>query len=557
MLNLILSIIVAVLTIQGQGMLFNTIIGNRKSNYKDFNETCIFGLIFLSFNILFVNFFLPIDKLIGTLFIFTSSIYFLYNFYLSNSKKKYLKNLLILVLITFFLLAFSTVNRPDAGLYHLPYISIINENKIIFGITNLHFRFGHISIIQYLSSSLNSFILPKEAILIPLALIFSSSILFIFQNLKNKLKQNEFYHSVILFFFLIFSIYSFNRYSGYGNDAPSHLFFLIFIIYIILQNKIDINFFGKISLLAVYLFTIKPFMIILSPIVIYFFFKIYKFSFLFDRKVIFASIFLIIWILKNIITSGCIIYPISKSCISKIAYLDLEKTKIEEIAGQAWSKDWINYEEKNFDIEGYSKNFRWISTWSQNHFKVVVLKFGPFLLFIISFILIFYLNRDKNKNINKHTLCISNYIFFLFLFLLTLVWFTKFPIYRYGSSFLAVFFIFTGCHFIKKLSFASNEKKIKNIINFTVIFAIILFSLKNFSRIFNNTNNVWPQIYSLKNNFIKKSIEFDKILLNDGGYYFYSSGELCMYSSSPCTHVEHDDISSSKVLNYYKVFYKN
>ena len=71
----------------------------------------------------------------------------------------------------FLLICCSTVNRPDAGLYHL-YTSIINENKIIFGITNLHFRFGHVSIIQYLSSAFNNYILPIEAITIPIALIF-------------------------------------------------------------------------------------------------------------------------------------------------------------------------------------------------------------------------------------------------------------------------------------------------------------------------------------------------------------------------------------------------
>ena len=204
MLNLILSIIIVILTIHGQGMLFNRIINLEKNYYKNFNETFIFGIIFLSFNILLINFFLPINRIISTIFLATSLFYFFYNIYFSRFKKKYLKKIFILTIITFFLLAFSTINRPDAGLYHLPYISIINENKIIFGVTNLHFRFGHISIVQYLSSIFNSFILPKEAITIPLALIFSSIIIFIFESLKKQLKKDQFYLSIILFFFFNF-----------------------------------------------------------------------------------------------------------------------------------------------------------------------------------------------------------------------------------------------------------------------------------------------------------------------------------------------------------------
>ena len=38
---------------------------------------------------------------------------------------------------------FDNTNRPDAGLYHLPFINIINDSKIIIGSNNLEFRFGH------------------------------------------------------------------------------------------------------------------------------------------------------------------------------------------------------------------------------------------------------------------------------------------------------------------------------------------------------------------------------------------------------------------------------
>ena len=558
MLELILSIGIVIITIQGQGILFNKIINNTKSNYKNFNETFLLGIIFLSFNVLFINFFIPINKLIGSIFLLISSGIFFSHFYLSNLKKKYLKIITILIIITFLLVAFSTVNRPDAGLYHLPYISIINENKIIFGIANLHSRFAHISIIQYTSSIFNNLALPKEIITIPLALIFSSAIIFIYQNLQDTLIKKKTDQSIILFFFIIFSIYSYNRYSAYGNDVPAHLFFQIFFIYIIFQEKNDVNFLGKIILIASFLFMIKPFMIILFPIIGFFFFKTEKKLYiLLDRKIIFSLVFVFLWIVKNIIVSGCAIYPISKTCIGNIQYFDAKKTKIESISGEAWSKDWNNYKEKKYNIDEYNKKFRWLSTWSQTHFKIIIEKFGPFVLFLVIMNFVFFLCRDREQKKINNFLKINYSILIFFLFSLTFIWFIKFPIYRYGSSFLGVLFIFIFHFFIKKSSFLTKQKVIKDIISFVVILAIIGFSLKNSTRIVKNFNkNFWPQIYSLENNLLKKSQKFEKIILNDGGFYFFSNGKLCMYSNSPCTHIRLDNIVFSKILSY-KVFHNN
>ena len=559
MLTLIFSITTVIITVYGQGVIFNNIFNKIESNHKNFNETLIFGIIFLSFNVLVINFFLPISKYVGTIFLIISVICFFFIFFRSSHKAKYLKKILILNILTFLLVAFSNINRPDAGLYHLPYVSIINENPIIFGIANIHFRFGHISIIQYLSSIFNNFILVREAILIPLAIIFSCIIVLIYSNLQKNLKSKNIHLSIILFFLIIFSIYSFNRYSSYGNDAPAHLFFILLIVNTILQKKTDIKFFSNIFLFIVFLFLIKPFMVILAPVIIYLFFKIkIQISDLFDRKIIFSSAFLFFWIVKNIITSGCVIYPMSLTCSNYFDYYDSVKTNVEEISGEAWSKDWVNYEEKQHTIEDYNKNFNWIKTWSDNHLKKVIEKFGPFFLFVLLFSLIFFIHRNQKKRNYKFLLCIEIKFFLLFLFFWTLIWFLKFPIYRYGSSFLSVLCIFISIFFLKEYSFSRNFHVIKKIINCTIIFGVIVFFLKNSYRIIDNPeqNFIWPQIYNLSYNKQIKPQNFKKISLNKGGYYFFSNGELCMYSNSPCTHIKLDDISFSKKFNYYKIYLK-
>ena len=69
-------------------------------------------------------------------------------------KKKFkIFTLVITTIISFLLILLSNINRPDAGLYHLPYISLLNENKILLGSANIHFRFGHISL-QYINDIL-------------------------------------------------------------------------------------------------------------------------------------------------------------------------------------------------------------------------------------------------------------------------------------------------------------------------------------------------------------------------------------------------------------------
>ena len=123
-------------------------------------------------------------------------------------------------------MAKSNIYRPDAILYHLPYTSILNEEKIIFGLSNLHFRYAHVSIIQYLSSFFNNFIFGYKGITFSIAIVASSVIINFLAYLIKYLKNRKFdFHFFYLFFILIFISYKMNRYGEYGNDAPTHFLF--------------------------------------------------------------------------------------------------------------------------------------------------------------------------------------------------------------------------------------------------------------------------------------------------------------------------------------------
>ena len=148
-----------------QGLVFYTLLGKiliRKSDYNFFEITLV-GAIFSSFLALFVNFFFALTQNINFLI-------FLLIFLLSFKKifkidLKEIKLILFISFIAFGITIFDTVNRPDAYLYHLPFTHIINESKIILGLSNLHFRFAHISLMQYLSAFNYSLITNENAIL--------------------------------------------------------------------------------------------------------------------------------------------------------------------------------------------------------------------------------------------------------------------------------------------------------------------------------------------------------------------------------------------------------
>ena len=108
----------------------------------------------------------------------------------------------------------------------MPYIKILNDEKILFGLSNLHFRYGHISIVQYLAAISNNIIFGENGIVFAQVLIASSVIInFLSKIYYYNKSQNYNFHFFFLISASIFIAYKMNRYSEYGNDAPSHFYF--------------------------------------------------------------------------------------------------------------------------------------------------------------------------------------------------------------------------------------------------------------------------------------------------------------------------------------------
>ncbi|WP_440613974.1 LIC_10190 family membrane protein [Candidatus Pelagibacter sp. HIMB1748] len=557
MIEIIILSLISSIILFSYGLVFCYLSFNQKiSDNINFYETSLFGVIFLSFIALLINFFLPLNKIVGTFSILTGLIIFVFFIFKSKNVKTSIKFLLYTSLISFVLIVLANVNRPDAGLYHLPYISIINESKIILGVSNIHFRFGHISSAQYLSAIYNNILFSTSSITMPLASIASIFIMFTVKEFLKSFNSNKFY-SLIFFFIFIYVILSFNRYSSYGNDAPAHFYYL-FLIIVLLKisklKKIDEIHFYKITYISVYLISLKVFMGLtgLIPLFLFFYSKIKK-QILINKNFVLCTLFFSSWIIKNILTTGCFIYPIKSTCIAKLSFYDDRNISNVISASEAWSKGWSDQNPKIFDQKQYNENFNWLSTWSNHHLKKIFEKTLPLIIFLTITIIFFYYNFFKSggKNKNDYKINSSLKLIIVFNLIFLLFWFLKFPLYRYGSSFVCLTIILLAFFICKKVNFFIYKKYF----NFIIILAFFGFFSKNSIKIIDNFNQdyfeyPWPRIYSLKDE--DKNIEknFQIIKSRNQNLYYYSSGELCMYSRPPCTNFKLNQIEKINKFSF-------
>ncbi len=536
---------------------------------KNFNEniavTLLYGFIFISFLSLILNFFFPISKNVSSIFCIFFIGYFIFKIFSFKNVKKIVFFFLILSFFSSLIIILADPNRPDSGLYHFPYTKIINENKIILGLSNIHFRFGHTSILQYLNGFNLNFLFNEMGILIPQALIVITPIIYIFFEYQNNIKNKDAqFLKLFSFFVIIFFIYSYNRYGSFGNDAAGNIFFILIIYEFLkcnLNHEIEISDFIYISLLSVFCFTLKPFLVLSFLFPLFLFWRIKKKwkEIIFSKNFFVVSIFLIVFLFKNLLVSGCLIYPSKITCFNNFSWTNITVTERENVLGDAWSKDWSNYSnESNLEPKEYIKNFIWVNTWKDNHLKKIISKIIPFLFFSI-LISIYLLNIKKKIDTDNNKKFISNK-YILISLLITLLclffWFLKFPLYRYGSGFIGGFLILLNILLLSKLGVILN-KKIFRKLNLIIYIVLSLVIVKNLDRIHSRYDNLynqypWPKIYSFdEENKLANLIPIKK--QNKILFYIAENG-LCMYNKEPCTYYVDDNVNL-KFIKGYKIYY--
>tara|TARA_B110000483_G_scaffold228285_1_gene290959 strand:+ start:292 stop:1896 length:1605 start_codon:yes stop_codon:yes gene_type:complete len=517
----------------------------KKNNNKE-SENAIFGTILISFIALIVNFFLPLNKIVTTFIFLTPFLIFIKK----RISKKEFWFFIKTTVIVFFFIVYSDVNRPDAGLYHLPYIQILNENKIIIGLGNLHFRFGLVSIVQYLSAINYNYIFGVQGIIIPLASLVSFILIYFFDEvfyfLKNK---NDFkINDIFCLFILVYICYKINRYSGFGNDAPAHLLFF-YLISIYLKSKINFDILKKTSLIASYAFLNKITLGVcfIFPLVIFGKLSVEKYKIFFS----FSSIFILLWLVKNILISGCFINSVEKTCINQFIWADKTETIKQNISAEVWAKDWPNRIDNTISQENYLKNFNWLSSWSRNHLTYILKILIPYIIFLLIIILLIKFNKKKSSKKKFLKDKKKYYLIIIVSTIGTIAFLLKFPLYRYGYSYVITLIIFLTSSLITKYDLVF----VKRLFSYLIILSVTVLLGKQVQRIYNNYNiyNIWPNIYSFSPKITNLELNEKKIGLN---YKIFISKKECMYSKAPCTNSFKTNISQKEKYGYDIIYIK-
>jgi len=536
---------------------------NEKEKLTHLCEQSIFGFILISFFALLINFFTSLNQVINSIFLLlliSLIIIFQYKKIFQNFKIIFIFSILS-GLITFFLICLDNIYRPDGGLYHYPFIKILNNEKIILGISNLYYAYGTNSIIQYTSAIYNNLLFRDNGMIMPLANLISVIFLYISSEIIEKIKKKKINFEIIfLSIILVYISYKFARYSEYGNDGPAHLLFF-YLTYKVIQikNELSIEEYSKVALISFFIFFIKITMVftLLFPILL---FRIKKIkTYFFNVKFLFIILFIFLWFSKNILNTGCIIYPINFTCFKNLQWFNnksLKEIEIKKEEIEAWSKGWIDQKAKNKidSFYEYNQRFNWIKTWSEKNLKKILEILLPFITFLLIILIILKFkgntlknNRSFYRSKNIKFACIVPLLGFIF-------WFLNFPTFRFGSSYIitliAILFAFL---YLKKI----NRDNFLLLIKFLLIISLLVFSLKQITRIYKEQNNYyynypWPKFYSFTDNH--KQIN-EKIFKNGDFIYSYNNLGACMYSDSLCTHIKPIGAINYKKKFNYKIYF--
>ena len=485
-LKLILFFIISILyfwSVAGYGK----IITNKNSNYF---ETYLDGtilLLILSYTIYLTT---GTNLIINVVIICIGLILYLFN----NKAFKTItyKNFFLLFLSLFSILIISKTHE-DFNNYHYFSISEIFNHNLRIGVSNINGYFIHSSLLIHNQGGLVLPYFEYKLVHLPIFLIYFSTLgYFITILFEKKIKGDEVFYSLLSIFILLIK---FNRLSEYGYDYISQFILLIVFhkIYFLSSKNSEIV---KSILYFVLTVLIKPISLLFFPLI---FFIIYQKGFFIYRSIPRSRYFLIFSLMIILFSSsffktGCIFYPLNKTCFSKenISWSKKDTLKSYSEIVTLWAKGyWVQddskYEKIN-DKKIYNQNYNWLKFWIEKHFFYKVFEF---LLIIIGSIILIYIYFSKDKlafeRTNKQKLLILLLSLFSVLF-----WLNTVPQFRFGFSSIIIFtYIFFDLIFNLNVYF--NKKKF---IHFLILGLLVL-NIKNIDRI--NSEFERSDFYKFKN----------------------------------------------------------
>ena len=511
---------------------------NRKNN---FYEISLIGLVISIFFAQFLNFFIPLND---NLLIFNIVLLLIYSIFFY---KILIKDISFNLIITIPLLLVAFVNIYGSGFsddinhYHYSYIANADVGNFIWGNSFLHPLYGTNPTWLTAHSYLNfdQFKLQDIHVLngIILFLVLGS----LFLELYSKSKEKFYYP--ILFSVILFILLKYTRLKEFGIDRPSTLLFCFLIFYYLKyflssnKNELLKNFI-IICLLSLCIFSIK---IIHLPILLFPLIIFYK-----NRSILFKkdSCYLILLlpikviIFKNLLGSGCLLYPLASSCIDFFSWSNFIGANELTISAEIFNKSWHSYT-GSLNKENYIKNFNWFNTWLiRSYVEILELILLSFLIVFIT-VFSFSLKFKKKKYLMHSNSKDFTIILFLIIISSILIYLLKNPVIRMYH------FVIISLMILIISSFLTFEiEKYKNNFMTTILIFGIIFNLsKNFLRI--SKNDFINNPYSMISEKVSKQEK------NNIGTFKYYIG---WFGNAPIGNTSLKDKRFKKIFNF-KIIY--
>tara|TARA_B100000989_G_scaffold172945_1_gene129635 strand:+ start:421 stop:2226 length:1806 start_codon:yes stop_codon:yes gene_type:complete len=486
----------------GYGIVFKKLIFGYNID-NSLGETGIFGLFFLSFISILFHFLIPLSSIFNSIILCLGLIFI---FFSKHLKENYLKLEYFIIFLVITPSIFLFEYHADYFWYHLPYINLVSDFKIIFGAANLNDNLGYGHIWYDLLAIFNLPFFGTKYLSI-LSILFLTFFLIFLKDIFSKTNQNLI--KLFCFFSFCFVCLTYSNSKDYGSEIQSNLIYLIISLLILKYYSLKDKEFKDYIIISIILFfyyaiLIRTNSIIFIPLIFLFF--VHNFNYFIktikNYKIFyfFLILFSTLYLLKNFVLTGCLAYPIYFTCSDIIDWgVGVEQAKLRFNHLSAQSKGYLlylvneNFIENIFDYykfrenqnfispENYMKDYNWISIWWKYEYDI-----NRFLniifFFIISLTLVVLFNYNKinyNKifeNIKTYYLQILFFIFPIF------TWFFLLPQTRYGGY--GIIFSIT-CLLSLMIIFKIDKIKV---FPFFIIFAISIsyFEYKNINRIINN-----------------------------------------------------------------------
>ena len=330
----------------------------------------------------------------------------------------------------------------------------------------------------------------------------------------------------------------FGRLSEFGTDISGQCVIILlfyFIIDLVLNKKIDDRKLLISLLLIVFCITLKTYFTVLAL------FLIYKYGFgnfyhlLKNKKSFFiiTSVIISFFILLNILSSGCMIFPLSQLCFENLSWaMPIQEVESYNQWFQIWSKALAG---PNFRIDQpdfYLENFNWVKIWIKNYSSKFLENILILIFIGIIFLMIFKKSKFKFTDVNINMFFIYSMVLLIFL-----LWFTKHPTLRYGGY--SLIFLIISMPMSIFLSFEkTNIKLLSNKFNIIILISFLVFSFKNLNRIYDEIDRKDEFKFINFPYFYVPKVEFDTIDLGNKIFAYKTRINFCWDTPAPCTNTK-------------------